>query len=306
MRVFAIAILLITTSASHACDVCGCSLGAGYFGILPQFNKSFVGLRFAHNRFSARIHHEGSQLPVEFSSDRYTTAELWGGLYLSPNLQVIGFLPYQYNTMDGNIQVADVAGIGDASVMVQYIAFNTSNNIEKKIRQTVRFGGGLKLPTGKSDEQVSGVLLNRNFQPGTGSFDFMVNGIYTAVYGKTGVNIETGWKINTSDKGGYRFGNQFNTGASLFYRYSGRNPMIAVLPNAGIYYEQAAVHKDGIVEQLNTGGSASFFSYGTEVYVYSFAFGINVKHPLSQGLNTENGVQLESGDRVRMHVTIGI
>ncbi|MEO0333200.1 MAG: hypothetical protein AAF223_16195, partial [Bacteroidota bacterium] len=70
--IFALFILIITTvSSSHACDVCGCSLGSNYFGILPQFDKHFVGVRWHHSSFFAQMNHNSELLEREYSNDSY-------------------------------------------------------------------------------------------------------------------------------------------------------------------------------------------------------------------------------------------
>jgi hypothetical protein len=294
--------LALSVTAS-ACDVCGCSLGANYFGILPQFNKNFIGLRFSQSKFYAHMHHEGSSLPDEYSNDTYTRAELWGRFYLSEKFQVMSFVPYHFNTMRGNEQNAEISGLGDIAVSGQVLLINTGEDITSKFRHTLRAGLGIKLPTGKYDERDAGILLNPNFQRGTGSLDFIMNGIYTARYGKVGVNTEVGYKINTRNKEEYKFGNQFNSGASLFYWHNFRKLKLSLLPNAGFYFEHAAKHQDDYVRKANTGGSATFFTYGLETYLGSWALGFNIKHPVHQSLNTEEGVKLESRDRFIIHLT---
>lgn len=294
----------LLTPTAKACDVCGCSLGANYFGILPQFNKNFIGLRFSQSKFYAHMHHEGSSLPDEYSNDTYTRAELWGRFYLSPKVQLITFVPYHFNSMAGNEQNVEISGLGDIAVSGQWLLVNTGEDMTAKFKHTLRAGLGIKLPTGKYDERDAGVLLNPSFQRGTGSLDFILNGIYTARYGKMGINTEVGYKINTRNQDEYKFGNQFNSGASLFYWHNFRNVKLSLLPNAGFYVEQAAKHQDGDVQKANTGGSATFFTYGLETYLGSWSAGFNIKHPVHQSLNTEEGVELESYDRFIVHLTL--
>ena len=301
--IFLFLFLLVTTTYTRACDACGCSLGANYFGILPQFNKNFVGVRFSQSHFNAHMHHEGSSLPDEYSTDTYTRAELWGRFYLSPKIQLFAFVPYHYNTMEGNEQNAVVSGLGDISASAQFLLINTGEDALSRFRHTLRLGAGIKLPTGKFDEEDGGIVLTPNFQRGTGSVDFIVNGLYTARVGKVGLNTELGYKINTANSDGYRFGNQFNSAASFFYWQNFKKAKVSLLPNAGVYFEQASKHKDGDILKANTGGYATFFSYGLETYIGPLAIGLNIKTPIQQKLNTETGVDLQAGNRVNMHAT---
>lgn len=302
-RLLFLFILSVSARTSFACDACGCSLGGNYFGILPQFNKNFVGVRYAQSHFRAHMHHAGSSLPDEFSSDTYNRIELWSRIYISKRVQLLGFLPYHINQMRGTEQNADVQGVGDVSIMVHVLLFNTGEDWATKYKQTLRVGGGLKLPTGKFNQLDAGALLNPNFQRGTGSVDFTASLIYTARYNQIGFNVESGYKYNMRNRDHYRFGNQFNTQGQVFYWYNMKKLGVTMLPNAGLYMEQAAQHRAYLVKKVNTGGSALFFSYGAEVYVKAFALGINVKHPFVQQLHSDEGVKLTMSDRFSAHVT---
>ncbi|TXI71256.1 MAG: hypothetical protein E6Q41_00520, partial [Cyclobacteriaceae bacterium] len=82
-KVFFISLVLLAAHVTMACDVCGCSLGGSYFGILPQFNKNFVGLRWSQARFHAYMNHQSGYLSEETSNDTYRKLELWGRYYVN-------------------------------------------------------------------------------------------------------------------------------------------------------------------------------------------------------------------------------
>ena len=46
---FVFVLLAGATTVALACDVCGCSAGGNYFGILPRFGKHFLGIRYQYS-----------------------------------------------------------------------------------------------------------------------------------------------------------------------------------------------------------------------------------------------------------------
>lgn len=283
----------------HACDVCGCSLGGNYFGILPLYNKNFVGLRWSQAKFHSYIA-PTQYLPAEQSNDTYAKVELWGRYYLGKRVQLFAFIPYAYNDMKGTDQVVSANGLGDISIMGNYVLFSTGEG-KSDFKQTLIAGGGVKLPTGEFDLTDKGKIINRNFQLGTGSVDFNLNAVYTVLYKKTGINVETGYKINTRNRHDYLFGNQYRASAQLFYWQT--LGQFSFLPHAGMNYEQGATHKDGHIIQVNTGGSAWLGSGGLDLYINRFTVGVNYQKPVSQKYNSDDTADITSKARWTLSLT---
>lgn len=288
-------LLLMVASLSQAiaCDVCGCSLGGNYFGILPLYNKNFVGLRWSQAKFHSYIA-PTQNLTAQQSNDTYSKLELWGRYYLTKKIQLFAFVPYAYNNMNGTDQVVSASGLGDINLMANYVIINTGE-IADDFRHTLIGGGGIKLPTGKFDLEDKGKIINRNFQLGTGSVDFNLNAVYTLRYKKAGVNFETGYKINTRNRQDYLFGNQYRASGQLFF-WQKFGPL-SLLPHAGVNYEQAAMHKDGDIIQVNTGGNAWLGSGGMDIYINRFTLGINYQKPVAQHYNSDGTADITSKAR---------
>lgn len=269
---------------ARSCDVCGCSLGGNYFGILPLYNKNFVGLRWSQARFHSYIA-PTQYLGAEFSDDTYSKVELWGRYYVTRRIQLYAFIPYVYNDMNGTDQKVFASGLGDISIMANYVLINTGEE-KRDFKHTLIAGGGVKFPTGKFDLFDQGKIINRNFQMGTGSIDFNINAVYTIRYKKAGLNMETGYKINTRNSDDYLFGNQYRASAQLFF-WQKIGP-VSILPHAGATYEQANMHKDGDIIQTNTGGNAWLGTGGLDIYAGRFTFGVNYQKPVSQHYNSDD------------------
>ena len=292
-KLFTLLLIFISFSAAEACDVCGCSLGGNYFGILPMFNKNFVGIRWSQAEFHSYIA-PTQYLAAQQSNDTYQKMEIWGRYYLSKRVQLFAFIPYVYNDMNGTDQVVSAQGLGDISVMADYLLVNTGEE-KTTFRHTLIAGGGIKLPTGRYDLEDKGKIINRNFQMGTGSVDFNVNAVYTMRYKKSGVNLETGYKINTRNSYNYLFGNQYRASAQLFFWQ--KAGFLSLLPHGGVNYEQAAMHLDGDIIQTNTGGQAWLASGGLDIYVSRFTVGVNYQKPISQRYNSDVTAEILSKGR---------
>ena len=94
--------VFVSISQANACDVCGCSLGGYYFGVLPNGQLHFVGLRYQTASFNALI--DNRLFEDEYSDDTYRRTELIGGYSITKKLMLTFNLPYSINTMEGNLQ----------------------------------------------------------------------------------------------------------------------------------------------------------------------------------------------------------
>ncbi|MEI9918334.1 MAG: hypothetical protein WDO14_05965 [Bacteroidota bacterium] len=292
-KLLIVVMMMLIAGQASACDVCGCSLGGNYFGILPFYGKNFVGLRWSQAQFHSYIY-PTQNIPAQESHDTYSKVELWSRYHLTKKIQLFAFVPYVYNNMNGTDQVVHAQGLGDMNLMANYSLINNSES-NSDWKHTLMAGGGVKLPTGKFSLYDKGKIINRNFQMGTGSVDFTANAVYTIRYKKTGLNFETGYKMNTRNNDGYLFGNQFRFSSQVFFwQQFGK---ISLLPHAGTYYENAAMHRDGDIIQVNTGGTALLGSAGLDIYVGPITVGVNYQKPVKQHYNSDDTADITSKAR---------
>ena len=278
-----------------ACDVCGCSLGSNYFGILPQFDKHFIGIRWHYSAFSARMDHDSRFLENEYSNDSYHQVEVWGRFYLTSRLQAFVSIPYRINYMRGSHQQVTASGLGDISLLANYTLINTGEDVGNPWRHTLLAGGGIKLPTGDYRQQDQGELVNPNFQLGTGSTDFVLNVVYTVRYQNVGLTLGTTRQFNTRNPKDYRFGSQWNASAQLFYWRQMK--AWSLLPHIGTYYETAAMHTDRGIRQVNTGGEVLFTQAGLDSYYRNITLGVTYKTPLTQRMNSDQIADIDAKER---------
>ncbi|MDX2303376.1 MAG: hypothetical protein NW226_11280 [Microscillaceae bacterium] len=288
-------ILTFFSQSGQACDICGCRLGGIYFGILPGFNYHFVGLRYSHATFNASLKYNSEYNQDEFSEDTYQRYDLLGRYSIHAKLQISFMVPYLVNQMNGSHQNVRSTGLGDPMLLLYYTPFNTSDQVQKDWKHSLMIGGGLKFPLGEFKKEDQGELINRNFQLGSGSLDYLLSLNYTLRYKNLGLNVESSYKLNSRNNENYLFGNQMNTSGYLIYWFE--KPQISFLPYLGAYYERAGMHQDGKIDQVNTGGSALFGSVGLQSFYNNLNINILYQHPIAQNFNVEEIAHIETGAR---------
>lgn len=285
MRTLFIAVaLLAVQSGVSACDVCGCSIGGNYFGILPQFHRHFVGLRWSEQSFQS-AHSKSAAEAGRFDSDEsFRTADLLGRFYLSRRVQMFALVPYHFFHRVEDNQTIQTQGLGDVSVMAGYILLDTGDSLRRKWQHSLTLNGGVKLPTGSHNlTNPEGELLHPNLQPGTGTTDFMLSVMYTARHGAWGFNADALARFNTANhQQDYRFGHRLSGSAKVFYwQNAGR---FLLLPNAGVFADAAQANEGNIDFTEGTGGAIVFGTLGLDTYLGNFSVGFSFQQPLWQHL----------------------
>ncbi|MFH6983445.1 hypothetical protein [Marinoscillum luteum] len=298
LYLFILAVML--SLSGRACDVCGCSLSGLYFGFLPNQNTHFVGVKYSHASFSASIDNDGYYYEDEHSEDTYQRYDLMGRFSLGERFQVRYLMPYMINNMEGSHQTVHSEGVGDPVVVIYYSPFNTGNDFSRAIMHSLSVGAGLKVPVGEFDKEDNGELVNRNFQLGSGSLDYVLSANYTIRHGNLGINAETSFKMNTSNTQAYRFGNQFNLSGNAFYYLEMKK--VSLVPFAGVYYEAADRHKYYDIIEANTGGSSLLGTFGVQLFAGRVTTNVQYQVPLIQSFNTDDFAEIEGGNRL----TVGL
>ncbi|SHK82587.1 Putative MetA-pathway of phenol degradation [Reichenbachiella agariperforans] len=303
MRKLSIILFLsLFASSVWACDICGCQLGGYSFGILSQNPTHFIGIRYNQSHFEAHI--DNQSIPDEYSDDTYRTMELMGRYVISKRWQLSAIVPYSINSMDGNSQKTEVNGIGDPILMGYFNVLNTSSENFRDLNHSLLVGAGLKFPVGTYDAAENDVLINRNFQLGSGSLDYILSGIYTVKYKSFGLNLEGSYKMNTENDLHYRFGNQLGVSAKAYYALI--QPSYSLLPYVGMTYEQSEIHTDEGFKQVNTGGNALLGTLGMQAFVSRIMLMASYSIPIKQDYNTDQRSTIESQQRFQLGVVFNI
>ncbi|MCL7989079.1 transporter [Sphingobacterium sp. lm-10] len=304
-----ILLLAATLPQAKACDVCGCGVGSYYLGILPNFNKRFIGLRYQQNRLQTHLGPNGNRTP-NTADELYQTMELWGAWNFGERWRVMAIVPYGFNqrTIGAGAQWAESGrkdGLGDVVAMGHYKLFEdmrtTSGN--RLLMQSLWVGGGIKVPTGAYDasEQASAAIGAPNtFQLGTASTDFLINAAYDIRLMDAGLNVNATYKMNTENRYGYRYANKISVNGLFYYKFNIKDK-VRLSPNAGVLYEsQSKDVLDNRFDVAQSGGYSTMGIIGLEANIGRISVGGNYQSPLGQQL--ADG-RILAGNRIMTHVS---
>jgi hypothetical protein len=294
-----IGLALIFSFAVKACPICGCGNGNLYMGLMPDFKYHFVGFRYHYTQYHTQLISD----PSQYSTNYYNNFELWGGIRISKKIQLLAFVPYYENKQVDDDGTTWTHGLGDVTIMGQYRVFASAKSIGKRkiLNQQLWFGGGIKLPTGPFNANTldsNTTVADINAQIGTGSVDFILNGMYAISIRNFGINLSANYKINTINGDDYKFGNKFTSNLIAFFNTSvGTN---TVTPNIGLGYENVAKNSLQKQDVQFTGSQIMTGILGAEVDFGKLGIGMNCQLPLAQ--NFAEG-QTKMNLSAMMHVT---
>jgi len=302
-----ICIMVLCYASAKACDICGCGVGSYYLGILPDFNKRFIGLRYQYNTMQTHLGPEGRHTPLT-ADETYQIVELWGAYNFGDRVRVMAFLPFNFNQRRVNAmeESGEKSGLGDIAAMAYYRIFEGGNTTTKfkLFNHSLWAGAGVKVPSGEYDNSerasVSADSPN-NFQLGTGSTDFTFNVTYDARLMDMGFNLNLLYKFNTENQYEYRYGNKF-TGNALFYYKILIDQKLRIAPNIGIRYEKAEQDVSYRRFYINqSGGNLTSAIAGLELNIGRYALGVNYQLPVDQHLADK---RVHAGNRLMTHLSV--
>jgi hypothetical protein len=300
-NIFSLFIIMLFSFTASACEICGCGVGNYYIGLLPQFHRSFLGVRYQFSSFHTSIKND----PTQYSNDLFQTIQVWGGINIGERWQVLAIIPFNTVHQASDDGTYNANGIGDIALTANYKVLNhTSYTAGKKlVTQQLWLGAGIKLGTGNFniDPADPALVALANTQVGSGSTDFMVNGIYNINIDKFGVSTGANYKINTANNDQYFFGNKFSASSIAYYTFS--KTKTTITPNLGLMYEHADANKLANQKIADTGGYLLSAAAGVEVSFNKITIGCNVQLPISQNFANE---QTNTKLKGMFHVAISL
>jgi hypothetical protein len=296
---FTIVITITFFSATSACPFCGCGGGNLYMGLMPDFQHQFLGIRYHYAQYHTQLVSD----PTQFSANYYNIIELWGGIHIGKKIQLLAFIPYYQNKQVDDDGTTKPSGLGDITVMGQYQVFRilTPTGGHTLIDQQLWLGAGVKAPTGSFNANLndpSTTVADINAQLGTGSVDFLLNGLYSIKVGNIGINASANYKMNTVNGDNYKYGNKFTGNLIGYYHIAVKQD--AISPNIGLGYENVAMNRLQSEKVQFTGSTITSAIAGVEFNFNKIGIGVNGQIPLAQNF-TEGQTKLRF--KGMMHIT---
>lgn len=275
------------SAATLACDICGCGVGSYYIGLLPEFRKRFVGIRYQYKGLKTHIGQNGSTSYLS-SDETYQTIDLWGAWNLGKKFRVMGFIPYNINKRVNSDGSMSKSGFGDIALNGYYQVFSSRKTIQEKrlLVHSLWIGAGIKLPTGTYNPQDKNTVQGsqNSFQLGTGSVDGMLNLMYDIRVQDLGMNLNLSYKFNGTNTYDYTYGNKFTMNWLAYYKIRA-SKQVTLVPNAGILWERSAKDLNKYSSTVyESGGQLLMGTAGVECSLGRFGIGGNVQAPLQQNL----------------------
>jgi hypothetical protein len=303
-KITAIILTLCCFPGAWACDICGCGAGNNYIGILPDFYKHIVGVRYRYNQLRTHIGADGGNTYLT-TSEKFNIAELWGGWTINGKYRVMFTLPYSFNEKINRGLVQKKNGLSDISLAGYYQVLNSKGAVlsDKLLVQSLWIGGGIKLPTGEynpADKSNTNQTTNL-FQLGTASVDYSLTAMYDIRLQDAGLNLSASCKFNTTNKYHYSYGNKYNLSAQFYYKV--KLGQVTLAPNTGLQYERAAKDTDSNFDVDLSGGKLLLGTLGIESNFKKMAAGASWQTPLTQQLA---GGFVHANNRFMLHLSVAL
>lgn len=278
-------IMVWVCGSTKACDICGCGVGNNYVGILPEFSKKIIGIRYRYNSITNNLGVNG-MYNYFTTQEKYYTVEAWAAMNIAKKFRLMINMPYSFNVKQNTSIQKKQQGIGDFSTQAFYQIFNKQKSVfqNKLLIQSLWVGAGVKLASGSYSNEMTDGNQNPNlYQLGSGSTDFLFSAMYDIRLQDAGLNISGLYKFNTKNKYEYTYGNKLNLNLQMYYKFK-LSHSITITPNLGIQYEEATKDINKKIVNDASGGNIALGTLGFETIFNKISIGSNWQVPLQQNL----------------------
>lgn len=252
------------------------------------------------------------------SIDRITNTSLSLSYGATENFSISARLPYikRENIREGELvggmpeahTHGDSSGLGDLLLLGQY-------RVQNRADFDVSFLFGIKAPTGKTDEKDDdGVRFEAEFQPGTGSWDFLLGASVSKSSGNFGYHANVLYNKATEGSQSTEIGDAVSYNAALTYRlndshathdhsHNNASDSNGLKWDLSIELNGETRRKNKIfgASEENSGGTTIYVSPGFRVSSKSFSGFVSYGIPV---VEDQNGKQTDVDSRIVAGVSV--
>ncbi len=281
LKTFLLAGAILTGTITYGCDVCGCASSSFSLGLLPSSNHHLLGLRTSIRSFKT-THPPLFGIQDPSTKELFTSTDLYGRWKINRRFQMLAVVPYVVNLQSTVERQVNIQGLGDITVLGNYVFVENTDSLTKHYKQSGTFGLGVKVPTGKYDNTN---VNNRNMLPGTGTVDFLATLNYSIQKGSWGYLTESSFTYKTANKYDYQFGHALGTTHLAFYRWV-LNENLRILPQLGLNFNHNFRDRiNGKITDDSYNGGTILNAQATVAVLYrDWAFSANYYAPVFQNL----------------------
>jgi len=209
-----------------SCDGCGSGAGQLGWGIMPNNDAHFIGMRMRYRSFHTSSYFNNHSWTTA-SEDQFLRTEIIARYALNSRFMVMGILPYT----QANVGEIKRTGLGDASINAAALIIRP--NESRAWKHALQLGLGAETPTGQFhfDHEVPGVM-----QQGSRSWDLITSAQYVLHHDSWGISGEVNWKYSGVNPEYYRYGT--NTVTALRGFWSKQHGCNRFMPSLALQYEQ--------------------------------------------------------------------
>lgn len=258
----------------YACDICSCG-SSNSNSFANVLGGNYVGFSYNYLHFQSIQNYANDAAPL--ANDHTHTLSLTTQYQMTDRIQVNTLLPYKFNERINDAGVQNNRGLGDISVYGLIDLLPSANH------HRLKFGMGVKLPTGSFDIENTNPNQISAIQLGTGSLDVLLPFQYHYTQSKWAVNLSAMYFVKGKNKDEFKFGNQTQINLSSTYVFSTGHDF-SVAPIIGFSYDSfLAAERFGIVDKRTKGYMANA-NLGIQLETDHMILGIHTQQPIAQNL----------------------
>ena len=276
MRISILAWLLVLSTRSIACDICGGVSSNASIGLFASTKFHTLGFRSSYRSFSTYMN------GVRHSREYLFGQEVQFRTQIHSRIQLMGSIPYQNAIQKRDFGSDFITGLGDPTIISNFVLLQNrdSNGVSKNF---LSLGIGLKAPLGKSAENSNGL---KNLYPGTGSWDYLILSNYTHQFAKFwGWQTEMSYSFKGKDQFGFQYGNSFQSSSQVFRNFKISSYRLIVAAGMNFeHHESSRVNGSETTGKTNDGIVLSSRA-NINLLTYRWLWSVNIQNPNYQNLN---------------------